>query len=52
MLLERRPTHQELAKMAGTTRETVTRVLNRLEKEGYIHCEGRRILVYNDAHSE
>lgn len=52
IMLERRPTHQELAKMAGTTRETVTRVLSRLEKEGYIRCEGRRILVYNDVHNE
>ena len=38
--------------MAGTTRETVTRVLNRLEAEGYIRCNGRRILVYNEAYDE
>jgi len=52
ILLQQRPTHRELAKMAGTTRETVTRVLNRLEAEGYIRCNGRRILVFNEAYDE
>ena len=45
MLLRNRPTHLQLARMAGTTRETVTRVLGRLEKEGYIVCRGREILI-------
>jgi CRP-like cAMP-binding protein len=52
MLLEKRPTHQELARMTGTTRETVTRVMGRLEREGYICCQGRRILVYKEAYEE
>ncbi|HIG52725.1 MAG TPA: hypothetical protein EYG11_10390 [Candidatus Latescibacteria bacterium] len=26
--------------------ETVTRVLSRLEKQGYIRCDGRRIFVF------
>ena len=52
IVLEKRPTHQELAKMAGTTRETVTRVLSRLEKEGYIRCKGRQILVFNEAYDD
>ena len=38
--------------MAGTTRETVTRVLSRLEKEGYIRCKGRQILVFNEAYDD
>ena len=50
VLLQKRPTHQELARMAGTTRETVTRVLSRLEKQGYVRCDGRRIFVFNEAY--
>ena len=36
VLIRNRPTHQNLAKMSGTTRETVSRVLKRLENQGYI----------------
>lgn len=50
VLLKNRPTHQQLARMAGTTRESVTRVINRLEKEGYIICQGREILVLKETY--
>jgi len=39
ILVRNRPTHQQLAEMAGTTRETVSRVLKKLERLGYI-CSG------------
>ena len=45
ILIEQRPTHQQLANMSGTTRETVTRALKQLEDEGYIRCRGREILI-------
>ncbi|MEE2657557.1 MAG: Crp/Fnr family transcriptional regulator [Candidatus Latescibacterota bacterium] len=45
ILVRRRPTHQQLANMSGTTRETVTRALKQLEQDGYIRCEGRRLLI-------
>lgn len=45
VLIEQRPTHQQLANMSGTTRETVTRALKQLEIEGYIRCQGRKILI-------
>jgi len=45
LILEQRPTHQQLANMAGTTRETVTRVLSQLERDGYVTSRGRRLLV-------
>lgn len=48
ILIEERPTHQQLANMAGTTRETVTRALGQLEKDGYIVCKGREILILPD----
>ena len=48
--IESRPTHQELANMSGTTRETVSRVIKRLEGQGYINCSGRRITILREDH--
>lgn len=45
VLIRGRPTHQDLANMSGTTRETVSRVLKRLESQGYIAHRGRDLLV-------
>ena len=44
----RRATHQEIANRIGTTRETVTRMLKDLERQGLIHVEGREIVVGPD----
>ena len=49
VLIKNRPTHQQLAQMSGTTRETVTRVLRQLEEQGYIKCSGRNIVILSDA---
>lgn len=38
-------THEELANMAGTSRETVTRVLGRLQKEKLIRIHGTSITI-------
>ena len=48
VVIENRPTHQEMANMSGTTRETVSRVLKRLESEGYIACRGRKITILHE----
>ena len=48
--IESRPTHQQLANMSGTTRETVSRVLKRLEGQGYISTEGRSITILREEH--
>jgi CRP/FNR family transcriptional regulator/CRP/FNR family cyclic AMP-dependent transcriptional regulator len=45
ILIRNRPTHQELANMSGTTRETVSRILKRLENQGYISYRGRDLLI-------
>ena len=45
IVIEKRPTHQVLASMAGTARETITRVLSRLESEGYIRSQGRKLVI-------
>lgn len=44
----RRATHQEIANRIGTTRETVTRMLKDLERQGLIHVEGREMVVQPD----
>ena len=48
--LASRPTHQQLANMSGTTRETVSRVLQRLESQGYIVTKGRTITILKEKH--
>ena len=44
-LIERAPTHQELAEMIGSSRETVTRTLAALEKEGMIAIDHKKITL-------
>jgi CRP-like cAMP-binding protein len=44
----RRATHQEIANRIGTTRETVTRMLKDLERQGLIHVEAKEIVVQPD----
>lgn len=45
VLIKSRPTHQELANMVGTTRETVSRVLKQLENKDYISMSGKDITI-------
>ncbi|MBI2368992.1 MAG: Crp/Fnr family transcriptional regulator [Deltaproteobacteria bacterium] len=44
-VLTRRITHQEIASMAGTSRETVSRVLSRFQKRGHLSFSGRRLVL-------
>ena len=48
VVIKSRPTHQDLANMSGTTRETVSRVLKRLENQNYITCKGRTITILRE----
>jgi CRP-like cAMP-binding protein len=41
----RRATHQEIANRIGTTRETVTRMLKDLERQGLVKVEGRELVL-------
>jgi CRP/FNR family transcriptional regulator/CRP/FNR family cyclic AMP-dependent transcriptional regulator len=43
--IERSPTHQELAEMVGSSRETVTRTLAAMEGDGLIKFDRRRIVL-------
>lgn len=46
-IIDLKITHQELAEMVGTSRETVTRVIAHLREEGIIEVEQRRMTVLN-----
>lgn len=47
LIVKKRPTHQELASLVGTSREMVTRALKELSEEGCIEIEGRRINIFD-----
>ena len=38
-------THEDLANLVGTSRETVTRTLTRFKKESFIQIKGSSILI-------
>jgi len=44
----RRATHQEIANRIGTTRETVTRMLKDLERQGLVHVDSKEMIVGPD----
>jgi CRP/FNR family transcriptional regulator, cyclic AMP receptor protein len=46
-IIDLKITHQELAEMVGTSRETVTRVIARLRKQGIIEIRDRRMTLIN-----
>ncbi len=48
VIIRDRPTQQEIADMANTTRETVSRVLGQLQKDGLIGIEGRDLLLLDE----
>ena len=41
------PKRKDIAALAGTTYETVVRVLGELDKQQYIKIEGKKILILN-----
>ena len=45
MSIPRVPIQQDIANMAGTSRETVSRAINLLEKEHFIKRKGRELLI-------
>ena len=45
LILQMTMSHQELAAELGTVRELVSRNLSRLQAEGFLHVDGRKILI-------
>jgi CRP/FNR family transcriptional regulator/CRP/FNR family cyclic AMP-dependent transcriptional regulator len=48
VVIRNRPTHQTIADMAGTSRETVSRVLSQLQKKHYISMDRKKIVILNE----
>ena len=48
IVIHDRPTQQEIAEMANTTRETVSRVLGQMQKDGLITLEGRELVILDE----
>jgi CRP/FNR family cyclic AMP-dependent transcriptional regulator len=46
-IIDLKITHQDLAEMVGTSRETVTRVIARLKESGIIEVDQRRMTLIN-----
>ncbi|WP_019500498.1 Crp/Fnr family transcriptional regulator [Pseudanabaena sp. PCC 6802] len=47
-LIDLRLTHQDIAELIGTTRVTVTRTLNQLERQGIISRQAHQLIVLPD----
>ncbi len=47
VVIENMPYQQDIANMAGTSRETVSRMLTLLQRKGYIQKRGRRLTITN-----
>jgi len=45
MVLGLKITHQEMANLIGSTRETVSLTLSQFKRKGYIHTEGRKVIL-------
>ncbi len=50
ILLPLRLTHQELGDLIGSTRVTVTRLMNQLQAEGEVEVLGRQLLLRSSSH--
>jgi CRP/FNR family transcriptional regulator len=47
IILNIKLTHQDLANMAGMTRETVTRIIDKLQKDGDIKVLKNKLILLN-----
>ena len=45
MIITKLPVQQDLANMAGTARETISRVMSIFESKGFIEREGHRVII-------
>jgi CRP/FNR family transcriptional regulator/CRP/FNR family cyclic AMP-dependent transcriptional regulator len=47
-IIENRPTHQDIADMAGTSRETVSRIISQLQKKQYLSIDRKKMVILNE----
>jgi len=43
--IEDLPLQQDMANMAGTSRETVSRMLHQFERDGHVSMKGNRLII-------
>lgn len=48
IIIPRRPTHQMIAEMAGTSRETVSRIMSSLRKKHYIAIDRKKMTILDE----
>jgi len=48
VVIEDRPTHQVMADMVGTSRETVSRIVSQLQKQQCIATDRKRLVILNE----
>jgi CRP/FNR family transcriptional regulator, cyclic AMP receptor protein len=48
IIVSNRPTHQQIADMAGTSRETVSRIMSQLQRKHYLAAEGKKLVILNE----
>lgn len=48
VVVSNRPTHQLIADMAGTSRETVSRILSQLQRKHYIAIDGKKLVILDE----
>lgn len=48
IVIENRPTHQDIADMAGTSRETVSRIISQLQKKQYLSIDRKKMVILNE----
>lgn len=49
VVINDRPTHQVIADMVGTSRETVSRILSQLQKRQYIAMDRKRLVILDES---
>ncbi len=48
IVIPNRPTHQVIADMAGTSRETVSRIMSQLQRKHYLVADGKKLVILNE----
>ncbi|HON09657.1 MAG TPA: Crp/Fnr family transcriptional regulator [Chitinispirillaceae bacterium] len=48
IIIENRPTHQVIADMAGTSRETVSRILSQLQRKQLLTIDRKKLVILNE----
>lgn len=49
VVINDRPTHQEMADMVGTSRETVSRILSQLQKRQHIAMDRKKLVILDES---